>query len=666
MQPGSILAPVTDTLTPLGDPVRLQPYRHNAASQPPVVAPRPGILQGLVWVGLLCGTLLVAWAYANAATELQGQTHYHLFWAGVLIFIIPATLRLFASDTPRGERLAVIIAIACFNYLPKFLRTPDAPLFHDELAHWRQAEMIYQTGHLFQPVPTVYMSQYFPGLESVTVFLRQLSGLSTWQIATLLILLAHAGTLVGVFVLAERFTRSARAAGIAALIFSLNANFMYFEAQYSYESLALMFVIWILVSVIQIQDAGHATGSVRAWFAIGVLLAGACVVTHHVSSYVTVLVLWLITVTSWFRVARGVEIVRTARYVTLLTVLMTAMASAWLAFMAPGMLDYLGAPLHNGLQQIEQIAQHKTSAHTLFAQSTTPGYEHEASFASVVLVFIGAVAGLFWLRRARQHSSVGVALALFGLLYFPSLPLIFTSSGSESARRSWTFSYIGLSMLIAPMLVAVLVWIARRPVLIRWLATAGLVAAIGIIQVGNVSTSVDELYRFPGAYVYGSDTRSTTDDLIAAAQWFLATHGVNNNVVTDRYVGEQFSGTGMQWTSQASGNLPIWELYFQRAIPGTFLLQQLQLQNYRFMVVDERAALFLPYLSVYFEHDEPGSLQRTKPLDKAAIDKYEHLPWTIKVYGSKELSIYRFDFSALHASWSPPVPRAAPIEGPKR
>src|SRR5207253_2959399 len=109
----------------------------------------------------------------------------------------------------------------------------------------------------------------------------------------------------------------------------------------------------------------------------------------------------------------------------------------------------------------------------------------------------------------RMHSSVGIALILFGLLYFPSLPVMLTEAGNEGARRSWAFTYIGLSLLIAP----IIPWLLRRAA--RWphmekVTLGGVAAILSIMLVGNVSMQTNEYYRFPGPYVYGSDTRSTT------------------------------------------------------------------------------------------------------------------------------------------------------------
>jgi hypothetical protein len=625
----------------------------DTAAPAAVTVPHQSRLQpALVWLGLLAGTLLVAYAYANAATEFTGQAHYHFFWLGVLIFLIPAFLRLCSGQAGRAERLAIVAAVGLFNYLPKFLRTPQSPLFHDELAHWRQAELIYKTGRLFLPDPTVYISQYFPGLHTLTVALRYLTGLSTFQVATVILAVLHLVGLVGVFVLAERITHSSRTAAIAAFIYSLNPSFMYFDSEYSYESVAIIFFIWVLVAAVQMQAVASHRRQQLAWGGVGLILAASCIVTHHLTSYTMVLALLLLTAVTAIRAMRGVESWVNVLATGLFTAAVTVGALAWLIFVAPEVIPYLTSPITTASDELSRIFLHKQASRTLFSQSTTPAYEHWSAFASLALAALGATLGMWRLRQESPRSSARLALSLFGLLYFASLPLMLTGAGQEGARRSWAFSYLGLSILIAPALAWLLHWMAaRRARRARSGGGIGIAALLGVVLVGNVSMHTNELYRFPGPYVYGSDTRSTTAELLGTGRWFSATQGTNRNVVTDRYDGLVLSSFAFEWTSQAAYSFPVWELYFRNNLPSAFLLHELQSSDWRYMIVDQRMSQYLPHLSVYFERDEPDAVIRTRPLSPEALKKFEHLPWTIKIYQSDNLSIYRFNFAALHVPW---------------
>jgi hypothetical protein len=123
--------------------------------------------------------------------------------------------------------------------------------------------------------------------------------------------------------------------------------------------------------------------------------------------------------------------------------------------------------------------------------------------------------------------------------------------------------------------------------------------------------------------------------------------------VADRYTALAFAAFGLEWPAEVSRAFPLWQLYFSVHLPGAALLQQIQHAQYRYLVIDKRMARYLPRVGVYFERGEPGAIVRTTPPPAAALDKYETLPWVIKIYQSDNLEIYRFNFAALHVRPAP-------------
>jgi hypothetical protein len=607
------------------------------------------MLSALAWpVGLLAGALLIDGAYAYAATVFGGQTHFHLFWIGVLLFIVPAALRLCQTDVARAERLAIVAFTGLFDFLPTFLRSPQHPIFFDELAHWRQANVVYDTGRLFQPNPMVSMSQYFPGLQALTASLRDLSGLPTFPLGLILPALLHVIALLGVFVIVERLGHSAHSAGLAAFIYSLNPSFMFFDSQYAYESLAIVLFIWVIAALLTVQEAGGERSHQAAWFGAGLILAGACIVTHHLSTYILVVVLLLMAVVTTVRTVRGHESARTAVLTWAFALLVTAASAAWLIVVSPGVVDYLVQPLASSVVEIVRMLHHEEHARTLFALGATPRYEQVCAFLSPVIVATGAAVGLSLLRRQRLHTSAAPTLILFGLGYFLSAPFMLTEYGNEGARRSWAFTYVGLAVLTAPVIPPLLQRVARWPAAGRTAVRAATVALLCVVLVGNVSASVNELYRFPGPYVYGSDTRSLNGELLQTVDWMKTTQGTGQDVVADRYSGLALASFGLEWPAEGSRAFPLWQLYFSVHLPGAALLQQIQHAQYRYLVIDKRMARYLPRVGVYFERGEPNAITRTTPPPAAALDKYETLPWVIKIYQSDNLEIYRFNLAVLH------------------
>jgi len=610
----------------------------------------------LACAALVAGAVTMSLAYSWAATHDSGLLQYHLFWAGEFLFLVPAMVRLLSRRPSRAERLGLLVMVGLFSYLPKFLRDPTGPLFQDELIHWHQAQVMFASGKVFVPNQLLGIIEYFPGLQLLTVQLRHLTGLSTFQAGSILLVLLHVVSLVGVFVLVERLSRSSWVAGIAALIYSINPAFMFFDAQFSYESLSTVFFIWVLACVAGLQTTREGASERDAWLGVGLVLAAGCIVTHHLATYILVGALILIACVTAARNAAvrvqplqiRLRIRRESRrrltVTTVFAIMVCAGAAAWAALVATGTVAYLAPSVVGGVHQFAALLRQEQHSRHLFAGSTVPTYERVAAFATPVALAIGALGGsrILW-RHRRQAPPAWLGLGLFGLLYFPALPFMLTVSGSEGARRTWAYSYLGLSLLIAPFLAATLAGARRGPR--RGALVAVIVVVLGAVLVGNVSIQVDPEYRFPGPYVYGSDTRSMNAELLGLTTWFRTTQGANQKVVADRDGTLALATFGDAQTAAASPNFPIWQLYFWPGLPQARLVDDLRTSGYRYLVIDRRMAKDVPAIGVYFVPDEPQAAMRTTPVPAAAIDKFESLPWVTEIYSSDNLEIYRFDFA---------------------
>jgi len=223
--------------------------------------------ESYAWISFVPASLLLVAAYSTAAAaSTSTYGHFHLFWAGMLVFALPVAARLLQRSTPVSERLALVAFAGLFCYLPKVLRTPDGPLFHDEMVHWYQVESVRTTGELFTANPTLDVISGFPGLHGATAWLPDIVGTSGWWVGLTLIGVAHVASLVGIFVLARATLSSDRAAGVAAFVYALNPSFLYFDAQFAYESVAIALFIWVLAAL----ASGVAAKGVarRAWLGV--------------------------------------------------------------------------------------------------------------------------------------------------------------------------------------------------------------------------------------------------------------------------------------------------------------------------------------------------------------------------------------------------------------
>ena len=135
---------------------------------------------------------------------------------------------------------------------------------------------------------------------------------------------------------------------------------------------------------------------------------------------------------------------------------------------------------------------------------------------------------------------------------------------------------------------------------------------------------------------------------------------MNQNVVADRYTALALASFGLEWPAEVSWIFPLWQLYFSVHLPSVALLHQIQHSHYCYLVIDKRMARYLPRVGVYFESGEANAITRTTPPPAAALDKYENLPWVIKIFQSDNLEIYRFNLAALHVRPAPVNVDASP------
>jgi len=326
-----------------------------------------------------------------------------------------------------------------------------------------------------------------------------------------------------------------------------------------------------------------------------------------------------------------------------------ALVAAWLIWVSPRTAGYLDPYFGQALDQAAGMAgRHGSGSRQLFSESIAPWWERAAAFVAPPIAMAGMGLAAFRLWRDRSGGLVDraarLSLLILGSLYFPAALLILTPSGAEGARRSWAFSYLGIALVVAPVVGFVLDRFRRLGL--------PLLAVGAVLLVGNVAAGMNPSYRFPGPPAFGSDTRAASPEMLAAAAWLRRTQGHDLRIVADRYSGLIFGSYGGQDPVTGSGAFPTYDLYLGR--PGRPmsgpLLSQLQSWRFGYLVVDRRMALEVPDIKIYFETNEPIEHDDRPAFTLAQLTKFDALPWTIKIYDSTDVAIYRFDFGSLRAS----------------
>jgi hypothetical protein len=608
----------------------------------------------------VAGMAAVVRGYQIAETSLTTPSEFAWFWLGMFLLELPLAGLVVRRATPSAMRTALLVLYGLVSYAPKLLRSPTGPVYHDEYAHWRATYEILNTGKLFRPNPVIPIIADYPGLHATTAALVHATGQTIWQAGTVLLIFFHVLLVLGVAKLAQSLGLNSRTSSLIAILYCLNSSFLYFDTEYGYESMAITLLVWTLVAYVR-AIRSQSTEARAAWSALTVMFSAGTVVTHHLSAITLVMVMVLISAAMsvpWLARSQGWR--RNAVVAWTLTLVTAAMTGGWFRFVAPKTWSYLSQNLGPGVSQLMAAIKGSGSTRQLFAASLSPSWEQKSAYAVPVFALALAVGGLILMRaqirngvlKPGRRRAMLAAFACLGLVYFPSTIFILSPSGAEGARRSWAFTWIGLSILVGPAVIWLLDWAQRSVRRWRLVCTRpGLMAALAVALVGGTAAGLDASYRFPGPFLYGSDARSVTPELLATSEWFAAPtprgFGTGNSVVTDRFTGLIFGSFGLQNTAAPSAGFPTWNLYSAKpgaTITPPYLQYELFDSNYTYLIVDGRMAYDVPEVGVYFERNEPQFVSKNgKPIFYGRLNKFNDYFWMVKVYQSDNYSIYHLN-----------------------
>ena len=154
-------------------------------------------------------------------------------------------------------------------------------------------------------------------------------------------------------------------------------------------------------------------------------------------------------------------------------------------------------------------------------------------------------------------------------------------------------------------------------------------------------------YRFPGPFLYGSDARSVTPELLGTSEWFSARFGpatTSSPTVTPAWCSRR---SACRTPADPSAGFPVYNLYLAKPrapIKPPYLLFELSTSRYMYLVVDARIAYDVPEIGVYFEPNEPSFLTKAgKSIFFGRLGKFNTIPWMVKVYQSDNYSVYRLN-----------------------
>ncbi|HJZ48192.1 MAG TPA: hypothetical protein VKE41_13530, partial [Roseiflexaceae bacterium] len=439
--------------------------------------------------------------------------------------------------------------------------------------------------------------------------------------------------MLALFLFYEQVGRSARLAGIAALLYIANPNYLFFDAQFAYESLALPLTLLALFAAARRAMAPQGDG-------VGltlVLLLGmaAVVISHHVTTYALVafLAVWALiaSVRSGDRWA--------APHPRSLALLGIIASLTWLVYAATLTAKYLFPQLGGSLTQLIQLIAGEAAGRDLFrspAGQVSPLWERLTGYAAVVLILLGLPFGLRQIWRRQRDSAIALTLAAGALAYPVSLAIRLTERGAEASNRSAAFLFVAIAFVLAS-------WAVEQPLGQhlgrKWQLVA--CAWVAIIFLGGVTVGWPPPWaRMPGPYLPAADTRSIEREGLSAAEWTRAFLGPDNRLIADRTnrllmgaYGEQRPVTGY------ADKVKVSQVFLAPKL-GPAERQILRAGRVRYVVVDRRLSAALPSAGVYFERGETSGESYTTPIDPAVLAKFDALAGVNRLFDSGDIVIY--------------------------
>jgi len=588
------------------------------------------------------GVFLVALAYEGG--RLATQWANPLFWFGLLMLFLPIAVRLLSRQPTRRERIALLILLAITLYLVKYLQYPLYFTGYDEFSHWRTALDIVTSGHLFHENPLLPISSYYPGLEIVTSALSSLTGLSIFATGIILIGVVQVVFVLSLYLFFEYTINSAQVAGIATVLYMANPNFLFFDTDFAYESLALPLAVFVLFAVARRSNA--PAGSRKGLTLVIWLGLGAVVITHHLTSYalVTFLILWtivslLLRKVKFFRQSYSPQVQARSGPGGGVALLGLALCFVWLTYTGDLAVGYLAPHLDNTLHQFTQILAGQNAPRQLFHNPSgfvIPLWDRALAYISVALILVGLPPGLFRIWQHHRTNAIGLALAGAALAYPVTQVLRLTPAGGETGDRATEFVFLGIAFVLA--IGAAQFWFSRTP---NWKGRAMVVGALSVICFGQMVLGSGQPWALiPGPYLVSADSRSIEPEGITAAEWASSYLGHRNRIASDRINTLLMATYGDEQARTSGGdNIPESQVFTSLHF-GNGVVEILRQDRIQYLVIDRRLSTALPYVGTYFNQPTSGGQPITRPIDPAALTKFDDVLNISRIFDSGNIIIY--------------------------
>ncbi|MGY8635126.1 hypothetical protein RAD15_21860 [Bradyrhizobium sp. 14AA] len=613
------------------------------------------------WIAALCLTASVALLLVVAG-HAAGRRAYDvaplLFWSGVVLLVIPISLRIGWPSVARGERLFLLFLLAETLLYYKTVYSPTSFIGHDEFLHWVAADDLLTARRLFLSNPLLPIGPTYPALEILTTAIVNLTGLSVFLAGTLLLVILKGTFVVGLFLFYEAITGSPRISAVACLAYMGCTTFAVFDSMFSYESLGV--VLGVLTFAVEAASRDFdQRARLRALGLIALLLASLAV-THHVTAAFVAIYFAMLAAFEALR-RQGPSRIN-AKLATILIVLIATLAVAlpvlWVLARGNPLSGYLGPAVETGLSALLRKFMGGVPPRPEHLDTLSQPFGMRLTTATAVLLLsLGLATGFFrslamsassgartgWYsiedilrRRWRDSRIVFLALLAFG---FPVLVIFrLTLTAWEIAHRMGTFVFISVGLVVAVSVVHF--WQGREA---RGWRRIGPAVALSIIVMGGITSSSLDPIR--GRYKVGADQQSVEAMGIETARWTNEWLAAGNRFTADRVNRLLLASYGRQDARVKIVEGVDTARLFEAGTLDPDVLRALARSEVDFLLVDLRLSTAPPVLGFYFE---PWQTRHGKALSGDDLLKFNDIEGITRIYDNGWIVIY--DVRELHGN----------------
>jgi hypothetical protein len=627
---------------------------HNARARAESARQRLGVVIALAGAGVLMQGVADALARNGASSTAQC-----LFVVGMALLFGACAWRLTGAPARRSERLLVSLVLGLGLLASYLMRYPLLLSSFDELQHRATLSHLLSSRALFPANTYLPVSPYYDGLELATAATRWLTGLPL-QVDQVIVLTAVRVLLVlSVFLVVERACGSSRAGGVGALVYMSNPQFYGFDSIYAYETMGLALgaaAVYLLFASVDRPRPGMGQ-----MFGLALCTIAALVVTHHLTSWLTVgfVVVWAISLEIPARRRKaGTPALRTrwraqAGVIGIGAAIGVALCAAWTQFVGGQLIDYLGPIFSAAYSDMSSALGNLHGNRQLFTSASggvTPTWDIIlilGSAAAWCLLLVPSLHGVVF-KRSVGSGPLRYLPALIAVIY-PLLLLANISANSKAvAGRATAFTFFGVAVVVGAWVAS---RIARQP---RWPERVATIAVATLCGVGSLLFGIGPVVNLlPGPYQVGADPLSLGSPSVAVAHWTAMNIPAGTHVAADRDNGDLLNAIGgVDPVTARAGLVNPALLYFDHRVTP-YDISLIRRADIRYIVVDDRLTQGLPLYGTYIADGEPHTR-----LTLEQLNKFDWYPGIRRVYDNGPIRVY--DVSALLR----PSERAAPTNPP--